>query len=110
MIRSSLNWLRSMFWSFQCGQNKPQDGLASWGNVTDADFLADAHKLKVDVDPVSGEQLRMIVEELLNTPQGLAQRARPSCSSEQRRRGHCRGRRESAAGAGAAFAGARGVR
>lgn len=44
--------------------------------MKDPEFLAEAKKLMVDVDPVYAEQLTKIVEEVLNTPADLVQRAK----------------------------------
>jgi len=44
--------------------------------MRDSEFLADAEKLQVSVDPVSGEELQAIVAEVLAIPKPLAKRAR----------------------------------
>jgi hypothetical protein len=42
----------------------------------DADFLAEAAQLKVEVDPVSGDHLRDVAVKLVATPPHLAARAK----------------------------------
>jgi hypothetical protein len=44
--------------------------------MKDPEFLAEAAKLKLGIDPVSGEALQKIVEEIYNTPDAIVQRAR----------------------------------
>jgi tripartite-type tricarboxylate transporter receptor subunit TctC len=44
--------------------------------VRDEAFLADAHKLGMEVDPVRGEDVEALVKRIMNTPAALAQRAR----------------------------------
>jgi tripartite-type tricarboxylate transporter receptor subunit TctC len=44
--------------------------------MSDPDFLADAAKLSLAIDPVSGEELTALVQRLVATPAAIAQRAR----------------------------------
>ena len=44
--------------------------------MKDADFLAEAYKLKVEVSPVPWQELERIVAQVLSTPAALAARAR----------------------------------
>jgi len=44
--------------------------------MSDADFLREAEKMRVDVDPVSGETMQKVVADVLATPKPLAARAR----------------------------------
>lgn len=44
--------------------------------MKDPEFLAEAAKLKLGIDPVSGEAVQKIVEEIYNTPDAIVQRAR----------------------------------
>ena len=45
--------------------------------MKDAEFLAEAEKLKIEVSPVPGAELEAIVARVLDTPKALAARARP---------------------------------
>jgi len=45
--------------------------------MKDAEFLAEAEKLKIEVSPVPGAELEAIVARVLETPKALAARARP---------------------------------
>ena len=45
--------------------------------MKDADFLAEAEKLKIEVNPVFAEDLERVVARVLSTPPALAARARP---------------------------------
>jgi tripartite-type tricarboxylate transporter receptor subunit TctC len=42
--------------------------------VKDPGFLADAKKLNLDIDPVSGEELQKIVSDIINAPQDVKKR------------------------------------
>ena len=42
----------------------------------DPEFLKEAEKLKMEVDPVTGEAMQKIVAEVLATPKHLAAKAR----------------------------------
>lgn len=44
--------------------------------MKDADFLKEAQKLKIEVDPVRGEDMQKVVANVLATPKNLAARAR----------------------------------
>lgn len=44
--------------------------------MQDKDFLAEAAKLQIEVDPVSGEAMHKVVKDVLSTPKNLAERAR----------------------------------
>lgn len=44
--------------------------------MSDPEFLADAAKLDLAVDPVSGEDLTVLVQRLIGTPEAVVQRAR----------------------------------
>ena len=44
--------------------------------MKDSAFLAEAQKLKIEVDPVSGEHMQKVVADVLATPKHLAKRAR----------------------------------
>jgi tripartite-type tricarboxylate transporter receptor subunit TctC len=44
--------------------------------MKDADFLKEAEKLQIDVEPVSGERMQKVVADVLATPKHLAKRAR----------------------------------
>jgi tripartite-type tricarboxylate transporter receptor subunit TctC len=44
--------------------------------MKDSAFLAEAEKLKIEVDPVSGEHMQKVVADVLATPKHLAARAR----------------------------------
>jgi tripartite-type tricarboxylate transporter receptor subunit TctC len=44
--------------------------------MKDADFLKEAQQLKLEVDPVSGEEMQKVVENVLSTPKNLAAKAR----------------------------------
>ena len=44
--------------------------------MKDADFLKEADQLKLEVDPVSGEEMQKVVESVLSTPKNLAAKAR----------------------------------
>ena len=64
------------------GGGVPVDRLAAVraafdATMKDAEFLAEAEKLKIDVSPVSAAELEAVVTRVLNTPKALAARARP---------------------------------
>jgi tripartite-type tricarboxylate transporter receptor subunit TctC len=42
--------------------------------VKDPAFLADAKTLNLDIDPISGEELQRIVEDIINAPAGAKAR------------------------------------
>jgi tripartite-type tricarboxylate transporter receptor subunit TctC len=44
--------------------------------MKDPDFVAEANKLQIEIDPVSGEHMQKVVEKVLATPKHLAERAR----------------------------------
>ena len=44
--------------------------------MSDSEFLADAAKLSLPIDPISGEELTALVKRLMATPDAVAQRAR----------------------------------
>lgn len=44
--------------------------------MADADFLREAEKARIDVEPVSGEEMQKVVAEVLATPKPLAARAK----------------------------------
>jgi len=44
--------------------------------MKDADFLKDAAQMKIEVDPVRGEELQKIVAKVLATPKPLAMKAK----------------------------------
>ena len=44
--------------------------------MKDADFMQEAGKLQIEIDPVSGEHMQKVVENVLATPKSLAIRAR----------------------------------
>ena len=44
--------------------------------MKDPEFLGEADKLKIEVDPVSGEDMQKVVANVLATPKNLAARAR----------------------------------
>ncbi|MFN3890590.1 MAG: Bug family tripartite tricarboxylate transporter substrate binding protein [Beijerinckiaceae bacterium] len=44
--------------------------------MKDPQFLADAEKSKIDIDPLSGEDVQRLVEKLFRTPQPLVEKAR----------------------------------
>jgi tripartite-type tricarboxylate transporter receptor subunit TctC len=44
--------------------------------MSDPEFLADAAKLSLPIDPISGEELTALVKRLMATPDAVAQRAR----------------------------------
>jgi hypothetical protein len=44
--------------------------------MRDADFLKEAEKLQIEVDPVRGEDMQKVVADVLATPKNLAARAR----------------------------------
>jgi ABC-type phosphate/phosphonate transport system substrate-binding protein len=45
--------------------------------MKDPDFVAEASKLNIDIDPVSGDALQKIVADVLATPQRVLDRAKP---------------------------------
>ena len=45
--------------------------------MKDPEFLAEADKLKIEINPVSAAELAAVVHRVLNTPKELAMRARP---------------------------------
>ncbi|MFN3889663.1 MAG: Bug family tripartite tricarboxylate transporter substrate binding protein [Beijerinckiaceae bacterium] len=51
--------------------------LAFDATMKDAEFLAEAQKLQIEVDPVSAAELEAVVTRVLKTPKALAARARP---------------------------------
>jgi hypothetical protein len=40
--------------------------------MKDHEFLAEAEKLKVDIDPLTGEQVAALVEQVMRTPPEVA--------------------------------------
>jgi hypothetical protein len=42
--------------------------------VRDADFIREAREAKMDLDPVSGEELQKLVGEIVATPKHIADR------------------------------------
>lgn len=44
--------------------------------MTDAEFVKEAEKLQIEIEPVSGERLQKVVADVLATPKNLAERAR----------------------------------
>ena len=59
----------------------PQDRVAALrrafaATMRDADFIADAAKLHLDIDPVSGEALQQLTERLMATPRPVLDRLR----------------------------------
>ena len=42
--------------------------------VKDPGLLADAEKSRLEISPVSGEELQKIVQELIATPQGIVEK------------------------------------
>ncbi len=44
--------------------------------MKDADFMQEAGKLQIEIDPVSGEHMQKVIENVLATPKSLATRAR----------------------------------
>ncbi len=44
--------------------------------MKDADFMQEAGKLQIEIDPVSGEHMQKVIENVLATPKSLAIRAR----------------------------------
>jgi tripartite-type tricarboxylate transporter receptor subunit TctC len=68
-----------MAYPFVAPPNPPKDRLdalrtAFDKTVTDPDFLADAHKLKLAVDPVSGAEIAALIDRLYATPQATIDR------------------------------------
>lgn len=64
------------------GGGVPADRLAAVraafdATMKDAEFLTEAEKLKIDVNPVSAAELEAVVTRVLKTPKELAARARP---------------------------------
>lgn len=64
------------------GGGVPADRVAAvraafGATMADADFLAEAEKLKIEVNPVSAAELEAVVKRVLATPKALAARARP---------------------------------
>lgn len=64
------------------GGGVPADRLAAVraafaATMTDTDFLAEAEKLKIEVNPVFADDLERVVARVLSTPAALAARARP---------------------------------
>jgi hypothetical protein len=52
--------------------------------VKDAEFLADAAKLKLDISPISGAETAAVVEKFYATPDAVVQRVRGSLGPETR--------------------------
>jgi tripartite-type tricarboxylate transporter receptor subunit TctC len=46
------------------------------GMMKDPELLADAKKSKIDIDPLSGEEVQKLIQNLFSTPQPLVERAR----------------------------------
>ena len=44
--------------------------------MKDKEFLAEADKLKIEIDPLSGEQVAALIEQIYKTPAGRSARAR----------------------------------
>jgi hypothetical protein len=44
--------------------------------MKDKEFLADAAKLKLEIDPLTGEQVQAVIEKVLRTPGPVASRVR----------------------------------
>jgi tripartite-type tricarboxylate transporter receptor subunit TctC len=44
--------------------------------MKDPDFLADAKKLSLEIDPITGEQAQALIAKVLSTPQPIAERVR----------------------------------
>jgi tripartite-type tricarboxylate transporter receptor subunit TctC len=51
--------------------------------MKDAQFLADAQKSQIDIEPVTGEDVQSLVERLYKTPAPLAARARELLKPQQ---------------------------
>jgi len=49
--------------------------------MADKDFLAEAEKLKVDVDPLTGEQVADLIAQLYRTPADVVARVRAAMES-----------------------------
>jgi tripartite-type tricarboxylate transporter receptor subunit TctC len=50
--------------------------------VQDKDFLAEAEKLKIEVDPLSGEQVASLIEKLYRTPPDIVTRVRTAMENK----------------------------
>jgi tripartite-type tricarboxylate transporter receptor subunit TctC len=50
--------------------------------MKDPSYLAEAEKLKVDVDPLSGEQVAALVEQVSRTPADIVARVRAAMESK----------------------------
>jgi tripartite-type tricarboxylate transporter receptor subunit TctC len=50
--------------------------------MKDKDFLADAEKLKIEVDPLSGEEVATLIGKLYNTPQDIVARVRSAMEAK----------------------------
>jgi tripartite-type tricarboxylate transporter receptor subunit TctC len=44
--------------------------------VVDPQFLADAEKMRIDIEPLSGAKVQAVVAKLYQTPQAIVERAR----------------------------------
>jgi tripartite-type tricarboxylate transporter receptor subunit TctC len=44
--------------------------------MKDPEFLADAKKLSLEIDPITGEQAQTLIAKVLSTPQPIAERVR----------------------------------
>ena len=44
--------------------------------LRDKQFLADAEKIKLDIDPVSAEEITRIVNETINAPKDIVEKAK----------------------------------
>lgn len=46
--------------------------------MADKDFLEDAKKLRLDIDPLAGDKVQAIVERIYTTPVEIVERAKAS--------------------------------
>lgn len=52
--------------------------------MADPQFLADAKKLKLDINPVSGDEVQKLIEKLFKAPPGVVQRAKRALQPPRR--------------------------
>ena len=50
--------------------------------MKDTDFLAEAEKLKIDVDPLTGEEVAALIGKLYETPQDVVARVRSAMEAK----------------------------